>query len=374
MKSYKKIITNFLSQNNELFENYTSYKDYNFRFKNLRNFKTVIIIGMGGSILGPKALYHFLKHKIKKKFIFIDNLDESHLTEIKKKNNLSKSLFLIISKSGNTNETILNLYFFKSYLKKNNTIIITENTNNFLRTLSKDKGFYFLEHKKYIGGRYSVLSDVGMLPAYLMGLNTKELKKGLKKLLMNRKYLINIFKEIKKLNIKKTKILILFNYVPELNHFLFWCQQLLAESLGKRRKGFIPVISNAPKDHHSLLQLYLDGPKDKIFYIFSSNKKNSIKTKSNFFGKSMKHLTNKNYNNIKLCQKKAFVKILKLNKIPTREIFINEFNESEIGKLFLLFIIEVIFLGNSMRINPFDQPAVENVKILTKKFLNSRKS
>ena len=159
-----------------------------------------------------------------------------------------------------------------------------------------------------------------------------------------------------------------------MNHFLFWCQQLLAESLGKRRKGFIPVISNAPKDHHSLLQLYLDGPKDKIFYIFSSNKKNSIKTKSNFFGKSMKHLTNKNYNNIKLCQKKAFVKILKLNKIPTREIFINEFNESEIGKLFLLFIIEVIFLGNSMRINPFDQPAVENVKILTKKFLNSRKS
>ena len=199
-----------------------------------------------------------------------------------------------------------------------------------------------------------------MVPAYLMGLNPKNFKKNLKKLLKNKNFHLNISKAISNLRLKKFKTLILLNYVPELNNFLYWCQQLLAESLGKNKKGFLPVVSNAPKDHHSLLQLYLDGPKKK--------KKKKILTSSNFLEK-MKHLNNKDYQDIKIVQKDALKEVLKKKKNPFREIIIKKFNEDTLGKLFLSFIVETIILGKYMKVNPYDQPAVEEVKVLTKKFL-----
>lgn len=376
MMSAKKIVDELKKKNINLFKSFIPNSSYNFKFKDIKNFKrfkTVVVIGMGGSILGTKAIYTFLKHKIKKNFIFIDNLDENYLKSIKKNNNLSKSLFIIISKSGNTIETISNTYFFKSFLKSKNTIILTENKNSFLRNLAKEKKFNFLEHKKFIGGRYSVLSEVGMLPAYLMGFKVENFKKNLGKFIYNKKIILSSANLINKLKIKNAKILVFFNYVPELNNFLYWSQQLFAESLGKNKKGFIPVISNAPKDHHSLLQLYLDGPKDKVFYIVSSSKRGNLKTKSDFFDDNVQYLRKKKYNNIKDSQKNAFLRVLKNKKIPFREINIQKFNEDTIGKLFLQFIMETIFLGKLINVNPFDQPAVEEVKVLTKKFLVSKK-
>jgi len=377
MISGKRVVDKIIESNFHLFDSFSPKYNYNFnlkRIRNLKNFRTVIIIGMGGSILGAKAIYSFLKHKIKKKFIFIDNLDQEFLREIKNKTKLSKSLFLIVSKSGNTNETIINSSFFKPYLKKTNTIIISEGKNNILSNFAKREELSFIKHNPFIGGRYSVFSEPGMLPAYLMGLRPKNFKKKLPDFLKKKKTLSNLIQKLSKLNVKKSKVLVLFNYVPELNDFMFWCQQLMAESLGKNKKGFIPVISNAPKDHHSLLQLYLDGPKDKIFYVFSSKNKKNLKLNLSFFGEKAKYLNNKNYQNIKLSQKNAFIESLKKNKTPFREIIINKFDEETIGKLFLLFILETIALAQMMNVNPYDQPAVENVKILTKKFINSEKS
>ena len=373
MSSNIKIINDIITQNSILLKYLINNSKFEFKFKKFKKFKTILIIGMGGSILGAKAIYDFLKHKTKKNFIFIDNLDENYLKSIKKNNNLSKSLFIIISKSGNTIETISNTYFFKSFLKSKNTIILTENKNSFLRNLAKEKKFNFLEHKKFIGGRYSVLSEVGMLPAYLMGFKVENFKKNLGKFIYNKKIILSSANLINKLKIKNAKILVFFNYVPELNNFLYWSQQLFAESLGKNKKGFIPVISNAPRDHHSLLQLYLDGPKDKVFYIVSSSKRGNLKTKSDFFNDNVQYLRKKKYNNIKDSQKNAFLRVLKNKKIPFREINIQKFNEDTIGKLFLQFIMETIFLGKLINVNPFDQPAVEEVKVLTKKFLVSKK-
>ena len=205
-----------------------------------------------------------------------------------------------------------------------------------------------------------------------MGLNPKNFKKNLPKFLNSKKILSNSIKQLLKIKIKKFKVVILFNYVPELNDFLFWLQQLLAESLGKKKKGFIPVVSNAPKDHHSLLQLYLDGPKDKIFYVFSSKSKKSLKLNCDVFGKEMSYLNKKSYQDVKVSQKNAFIEILKKNRTPFREVVIKKFDENTLGKLFLLFIFETIALGKMMKINPFDQPAVEKVKVLTKKFLISK--
>ena len=151
---------------------------------------------------------------------------------------------------------------------------------------------------------------------------------------------------------KKINSIIFFNYYPQLNNFVYWCQQLIAESLGKKGKGILPVLSSAPKDHHSLLQLYLDGPKDKMFYIISA-----------------KSIFNKKIDKVIFAQRNAFIKVLKKNKIPFRTIHVNDFSEASIGELFSYFIFETIIIAKLINVNAFNQPAVEEVKILTRKNL-----
>ncbi len=377
MISVNKVIEEFSKHKYSLFKTFFPKSKYNFNLKKVKKFEkfeTIIVIGMGGSVLGAKAIYSFLKHKINKKFIFIDNLDHGYLEAIKKKNNLNRVLFLIISKSGNTTETIVNSSFFRSFLKKKNSIIISEDKDNSLRSFAKKRSISFVRHHPNIGGRYSIFSDVGMLPVYFMGLSPEKFKKNIPNLLKNKKLLSRNIKKISQINSKKIKVLVLFNYIPELKNFLFWFQQLLAESLGKNKKGFMPVVSNAPKDHHSLLQLYLDGPKDKAFYIFSSADKKRLKINSKIFGDRAKFLNKKKYEVVKLSQKNAFVAALKEKKIPFREIIIEKFDENTLGKLFFLFIFETIAFSKILKVNAFDQPAVERVKVLTKKLLISKKS
>ena len=369
-KSFKSINSNkdalnIFSENFELNLNKNELK----RFK---KFKNIAIIGMGGSSLGTKAIFSFLEDKIKKNLFFLDNLNLTELQNFEKKLDIKVTLFIIISKSGNTLETLVNANFLKNKISKKNSIIISERNNNLLKQFADKCNIYFIEHKNYIGGRYSVLSEVGMVPAYLMNLNIKLFRQNLLKLFTGekKKILINSVAQLKEIyRLKKINSIIFLNYAPELTDFLFWCQQLIAESLGKNGLGLMPIISIAPRDHHSLLQLYLDGPKDKLFYIFSSNQKDPAKTNSNIFGKGFNYAENKNFNKIKLSQKKALIQALKNKKISFREFEINKSNESTLGELFGYFMLETIFLGKVLGIDPYNQPAVEEVKILTKKNL-----
>ena len=255
------------------------------------------------------------------------------------------------------------------FFSSKNIILVSERNNNEIFLLSKKLNLYFVEHKKNIGGRYSVLSEVGMLPAYLMGLNISKLRSKILECLKekNKKFLkTNTIKLAILMQTKKIRNLIFLNYFPELEKFLFWSQQLIAESLGKRKKGVLPVISNVPKDHHSLLQLYLDGPKDKLFNIFSFENK----SKEKFRIQKNNSLYKKKLDIIKIAQKKALIKSFSKNKISFREFKIRSINEEVLGKLFSYFIIETIIVGKLLNINPFDQPAVEQVKIFTRDFLN----
>ena len=256
---------------------------------------------------------------------------------------------------------------------KKNIILISEKKNNVLYSLSKKLNLFYVEHKDYIGGRYSVLSEVGIIPAYLMGLDISKLRKNLKKYLINKDKrflqessvkLANILKQKKKTN------LVFLNYCPELEKFLYWCQQLIAESLGKNKKGFFPVISNMPKDHHSLLQLYLDGPRDKLFHIFSFETKSKLKINTKKYTNQINYLHNKSLNKVKIAQKNALIKFLKKSKIPFREFKIKKLDEETLGELFSYYVLETAIVGKLIGINPFDQPAVEQVKIYTKKLLN----
>ncbi len=382
----KRVNAQFKNISNKILKNIDDYEDtfhvlskkfeLSFNLKELKKFKkynSIIIIGMGGSILGTEAIFQFLRHKIKKKFYFINDINETRLKDLKKKNDTARSLFIIVSKSGNTIETLSN-FISLNILKKNakNIIIVSEKKDNLLHDLAKKFNLFYIEHKKYLGGRFSVLSEVGMLPASLMGVNINKLRFNLiKNLQVKKNNFLNesCLKLSEIIKLKKYNNLVLLNYVPQMEKFLFWCQQLIAESLGKKKMGFFPVVSNNPKDHHSLLQLYLDGPKDKLFCIFSLEENSKTKIKTKRLLKKLSYLNNKNLTKIKNVQKEALIKVFKKNKIPYREFKIKSLKEETLGELFSYFILETAITGKLLKINPFDQPAVEQVKVLTKKIL-----
>ncbi len=382
VENFNKLITNInkdISNSSKTLNILNRKFKFNFKIKDLKRFKKfkiVALIGMGGSILGAAAIYDFLKSKIKKKLYFFDNLDQDSIREIKQNENLSKVLFLIISKSGNTIETLSNA-FSLGVIKKNskNIIVIAERKNNLLFSLTKKHNLFYIEHKKHVGGRYSVLSETGVVPAYLMGLNIEKLRSNLQKFLRGKNKIIlrnNVIKLSSFMRSKKFNNLIFLNYIPQLEKFLYWCQQLIAESLGKNKFGFLPIVSNAPKDHHSLLQLYLDGPKDKLFNIFSYEGKLTKKVKINMFRKEENFLNKISLSEIKIAQKNALIKVLKKKNIPFREFKIKKIDETILGELFSYFIVETVLIGKLLEINPFNQPAVEEVKILTKKLLSKK--
>ncbi len=330
------------------------------KYKKFQNFK---IIGMGGSILGPKAIYQFLNHKIKKNFFFVDNL-QTTLDVHKKKNFVN----LIISKSGNTLETISNSNILINN-KKN--IFIVENKNNYLNILANQLKADIVEHKNYIGGRYSVLSEVGMLPAELMGLNENKFKR-LNYLINNKKFTKNLIQNVAStlslINSKKYLSVIL-NYDHKSENLFSWYQQLIAESLGKKSKGIIPLVSPMPKDNHSLMQFYLDGSKNSFYTFFSVLEKKSNKINNKHLLKSHSYLRNKKLSKIIESQMKATQNVFKRKKIPFRSFEILERNEQSLGEIFCFFILETILLGRALKVNPFDQPSVELIKKETKKIL-----
>ena len=321
------------------------------------------IIGMGGSILGARSIYSFLKHKIKKNFFFHDSY-------FFKNSNLNKksSVNIIISKSGNTLETISN----SNVLIKNNrkNIFITENKKSYLMSLAEKLKSDVVHHNNFIGGRYSVLSEVGMLPANLMGLNEQKFKRY-NEVIKNKKFLNLLLSNVSsKLYLAKKKFnSVILNYDQKSNDLFYWYQQLVAESLGKNKKGIFPIVSSMPRDNHSLLQLYLDGPKKNFFTFFFVNQNNSHRLNNKQLLKSHSFLKNKNLNKISYSQFNATLKVFKNKKIPFRCFNVKKRTEETLGELFTFFILETILLGKAMAINPYDQPAVELVKRETKKFL-----
>ena len=380
LKKTKKFFSSFLVdlKNNQipLLESYEKNYEFNFSKMTIKKFfkyKNIVVLGMGGSILGAKSIYSFLKERIKKKVFFFDNLDLNLILKYKRIKNLKNSCFIVVSKSGNTLETITNLgMIYSKNLLKNKLIIITEITNNALMTIANKYHAEIIEHKEFIGGRYSVLSETGMFPAALMGLNLMKFK-NLKRLIKNKNFVSSLIKNVAgiyTLNSKRINNSVIMNYDSNLNDLGYWYQQLIAESLGKQGKGINPILSFCPRDYHSLLQLYLDGPKDKFFtFLNSSEKENRFKVARDVIPNNMKFLKNKNLKFIINAQCDALKNVFKLKKIPFRQITFNKKDEDELGEIFTFFVLETILLSRLMNINPFDQPAVEQVKIETKKFL-----
>ena len=363
----KKNLKLILKEKNQVIESLkTSYQNsYEskkiLKYKKGSNFR---VIGMGGSSLGANAIYDFLKKKIKKNFLFFDNLQNN--TKVKNK---KKYTNLIISKSGNTIETIVNANILIK--KKDQNIFITEKKNSFLHILANKLKAEIIHHNNYIGGRYSVLSEVGMVPSELMGLNSSKFKQ-LNNLIKNKKFMNNLVSNVESIlyfSKKKKFNSVIINYDEESDSLFRWYQQLVAESLGKKKLGILPIISNMPKDNHSVMQLYLDGFQNNFFTFFYVQEKNSHKVNNQFIFPTHNYLKNKNLSKITLAQKQATENVFKKKRIPFRSFEIKNRDEKTLGELFCFFILETILLGKSLNLNPYDQPAVELIKTETKNLL-----
>ena len=233
---------------------------------------------MGGATLGAQAIYDFLSTKVKKNFEFVDNLKN-----YQNKNLKNKIANIIISKSGNTVETIANANILIK--KKDKNIFITENKKSNLYLLAEKLKADIIHHNNFIGGRYSVLSEVGMVPAELMGLSSNDFRQ-FNSLIKNKRFLNSLIMNVAATRnfIKKKKFnSVIINYDEKSDNLFKWYQQLIAESLGKKNTGLLPIISNMPKDNHSVMQLYLDGFQNNFFTFFYVNENKTNKIKNNKF-------------------------------------------------------------------------------------------
>jgi len=366
IKKIKNILDKLLIKQNQVLGSLGIGYKYSYDNRYLKKFKNssnIRIIGMGGSILGAQAIYDFLKYKIKKKFTFIDNLISSQKKDNKKFTNI------IISKSGNTTETIVNANILIK--KKDKNIFITEDKPSYLNLLASKLRADIIHHNDFIGGRYSVLSEVGMLPAELMGLNPKKFKQ-LNFLIKKKSFINSLLSSVSATLYfiqKKKYNSIIINYDEKSENLFKWYQQLVAESIGKKNSGILPIVSTMPRDNHSVMQLYLDGFKNNFFTFFHVNEIKSDKIKNSIILPQQGYLKNKNLSRILYSQKKATENVFMKKNIPFRSFEVKKRDEKILGELFCFFILETILIGKALNINPYDQPAVELIKKETKKLL-----
>ena len=347
----------------DTFSNNYQYSFYKKKINKFKKYKAISIFGLGGSSLGIKAIYDFLRFKIRKKVYFYDNLNVAIPKIVKNKN-----LDIVISKSGSTLETIVNQNIFS----KSKKLFITENKKSYLMDLALNLKSEIIEHRNFVGGRYSVLSEVGMLPAELLGLKSEKFKK-FDNLIKNKNFTNTLIKNVDtmyKFYLSGKTNSVILNFDKSLISLLEWYQQLLSESLGKKGKGFFPIISNLPKDNHSLMQLYLDGNKNNFFSIFDTIDHKAPKIKNKNLLSSYNFLKNKSIKSVMIAQKDAVKRVFKKQGLKFRNFEIWNKDEESLGIIFTYFMLETILLGKLMKLNPFDQPAVESIKKETKKILS----
>ena len=368
-KKIKRLFSEILQKKDpsyKVIDTFSNNYQYSFNKKKitrLRKYKSISVFGLGGSSLCIKAIYDFLKSKIRKKVYFYDNLDVAVPKTVKDKN-----LDIIISKSGSTLETIVN----QSIFSKNKKLFITENKRSYLRDLALKLKSDIIEHRNFVGGRYSALSEVGMLPAELLGLKSEKFKK-FDNLIKNKKFtstLINNVDMMYKFYVSGKTNSVILNFDKSLISLIEWYQQLLSESLGKKGKGFFPIISNLPKDNHSLMQLYLDGKKNNFFTIFDVINQKGPKIKNKNLLTGYNFLKNKSVKSVMIAQKGAVKRVFKKHGLKLRNFEILNKDEESLGIIFTYFMLETILLGKLMKLNPFNQPAVESIKKETKRILS----
>ena len=352
----------------------------------LKGFTSVAVLGIGGSSLGGQALTA-LRKATKPWVEFHDNPDPFSWAKALKRFDLKKTHFIAISKSGGTAETLMQVLTAVDALEKagvktlkKHFTIITEPHQSALADFADSIGAAKLDHPLGVGGRYSVLTMVGLVPGLVMGLNMKQLRAGAQAALdqvlgaaapADAPAAVGAALHHALSEEGRLASTVLWPYVDDLAVFGGWWKQLWAESLGKDGKGSTPVSTLGPVDQHSQLQMFRDGPNTALFTLVSVDTKGkgpaAPKARANALG--LKYLAGKRLGDLVDAEARATAQTLFKNGRPVRQIHLPRIDEFHMGALMMHFMLETIIMGRLMGVDPFDQPGVEEGKVLAREYL-----
>ena len=347
----------------------------------IRNtFTDVIVISMGGASLNPQMLVSFLKYKHQNspKIHFLNNTDPIFFAELISMVDLKNTAFIAISNSGQTLETIsLVGCMITEYRKKNisdfsdRCFFITNLKTGDLKDIALQMKCIMLPHQEGISGRYAGLSSVSLLIGMIAGIDIKEYISGANSVIDD--FYDNLAESKPALSAlsvygKGKNIIVNMGYLQSFASFLEWYSQIIAESLGKDGKGYTPLKGLGPNDQHSMLQLYLDGPKDKIFSLFYVDKMEEELADYYVDGlDQFKIIANKKLKDLNLVNYNATSMALQSSNLPVRNILLKDLSAKAFGAMVCHLMLEVVIIGNLMKINSFDQPGVELIKTFSRK-------
>lgn len=364
-------------------------------------YSSIVVLGIGGSALGIICLYQSLKHLFQNelkalkwpKLYVLDNIDPTLIKEVLDVVDLKKTLFVVVTKSGGTPETLSQYFYFRNLTEKKKLdvkksfVFVTDAKAGLLRKISNEEKIPAFDVPANVGGRFSVLTAVGLLPAALVGINIKELLRGAREMrnsFLNESFENNLSFRLSAaqylLSKKGKSINALMPYAQKLIKFADWYRQLLAESIGKATNrdgatvnvGITPVSALGVTDQHSQSQLYNEGPNDKLIMFVAVNKLAKDLAIPNLFpaDSSVGFLNKATFNRLMDVERRGTADALTQNSRPNLTIGIDAVDEFYLGAMFMLFEGSVAFLGEWFDINAFDQPGVELSKQLTKKLLS----
>ena len=361
-------------------------------------FKHVVVLGAGGSSLGGQAICRlaetsFAPRAEVAKLHFYDNVDPYSISYMLSSLPLEQTGFLVISKSGTTAETVTKflvcLEAVSKLVKKDKLAehftAISEPGENILRRLAIRNDILVLDHDPRIGGRFSALSLVGLLPAMILGLEVEKIRAGAATVLdpvlqgedpRNVEPAVGAAIAAGLATEKNILSTVVMPYVDRLAEFGLWFRQLWAESLGKDGKGTTPINALGTVDQHSQLQLYLDGPDDKMFTIImmSYAGKGPLIDPVLANDGALKYLAGKSVGDLMDAEQRGTAKALIQNNKPTRVIQLDKLDETTLGALMMHFILETIITAHLFSVDPYSQPAVEEGKRLVRQFLSGEES
>lgn len=360
----------------------------------------VVILGTGGSSLGGQTLAQLAGYavpgvgalKAPPRLHFIDNLDPLSFGEMLAKLPLASTRFVAISKSGGTAETLMQTIAALSAFKqagldpRSGFLGISEpakeGKRNGLRDLLTKHQVTLLDHDPQVGGRYSALTNVGLLPAAVLGLDIGAVRQGAAAAfapVLNKAKpsdvpaAVGAALAVSLAESKAKSVSVLMAYTDKLERLTRWYVQLWAESLGKQGKGTTPLAALGPVDQHSQVQLFIGGPCDKLF--------NMVLVKGAGLGPRMDGelaklagepgFAGKTIGDLVWAEGRATAETLAKNGCPVRTFTLDKLDEKSLGELMMHFMLETIISAHIMGIDAFDQPAVEEGKVLAKKYLLS---
>ncbi len=362
-----------------------------------KNTKLVLLVGIGGSDLGTKAVYNALRghfanvKETTPKLVSFDTIETEILNNIKslleKYEKAEDVVLIVISKSGSTTETIMNANilfetfsekFGRDEAKKQTIVISGENSDLYKKATSFGTKTFSIPQK--VGGRFSVFTNVGLIPLSILGFDIESFASGAKNAIENStdknkpsgagilaSFLFEAY-------LNDARIHELFIWKPELETLGKWYRQLLAESIGKEKDdetkiGIIPTIALGSTDLHSVGQLIFGGRNDRFTTFISSEEKTKGKSYTENSPFELEMLTSKNTEDVMNAILKGVENTYKTKNLPYLHIKLNGINERELGLFMALQMTKIMFLAKLFEINAFDQPAVEFYKEETRKLL-----